>query len=393
MPKRLIPRCPLEVCFGVGIVAGLSLEPLAAQQGPTTQTFKATRAGVIVDVVVRDRRGDPLSDLTASDFEVFEDGVKQDVLSFDFVNRQISTSQTAPSTPSSQSIDNTQSTSPDDRRVLAFALHISDASGRKLAEKAAIRAATDARLARDYIGVFQIDRVLRRFLNYTNDSEAVVKAIKAAAAVQNFGLQRSGVVPGAEFGTPDPGQQSVARRDATPFNSGHATLDSLEDLIATLKPFPGRKAVLFFSDGLALMPASDGLGSQAPSRDSWLTDNRWNHFRRVVERAAEARVAFYTFDTAGLRIETPLVEKLCFGCAPYAGLEMLATETGGTFVESKNDLSSAVQKALADSNCYYLLGYSPGKVGIAGEFRRIVVKVKRKGTTVLHRTGYAAPNP
>jgi len=77
----------------------------------------------------------------------------------------------------------------------------------------------------------------------------------------------------------------------------------------------------------------------------------------VFERANRAHVAFYTFDAAGLRIESPLIQK-CFGCAPYVGLEMLADETGGAFVENTNDLVGPVRRVGDDLRHYYLLGYT-----------------------------------
>ena len=58
---------------------------LAAQQPPAatpadqsqTARFGAAASGVVVDVVVRDKRGRPVSNLTAADFAISEDGVRQ----------------------------------------------------------------------------------------------------------------------------------------------------------------------------------------------------------------------------------------------------------------------------------------------------------------------------
>ena len=67
---------------------------LAGDQAPTqTQPAPATlaqakpvfRSGVnlvLVDVVVRDRSGAFVKDLTAEDFELFEDGVRQQIVTF-----------------------------------------------------------------------------------------------------------------------------------------------------------------------------------------------------------------------------------------------------------------------------------------------------------------------
>ena len=64
---------------------------LAGRQPPDTASsghaqparFGAATAGVLVDVVVRDRRGRPVTDLSAEQFQVFEDGVPQTIVAFE----------------------------------------------------------------------------------------------------------------------------------------------------------------------------------------------------------------------------------------------------------------------------------------------------------------------
>ena len=66
------------------VLAGLLAPPLVAQQqAPPAQratgTVKSDATAILVDIVVRDKRGDPVTDLSAADFEVEEDGVRQQV--------------------------------------------------------------------------------------------------------------------------------------------------------------------------------------------------------------------------------------------------------------------------------------------------------------------------
>src|SRR5262245_62491795 len=65
---------------------GLVVQTLSAQQ-PASQappTFKSSVNLVLVDVVVRDRSGAAVRDLTADDFELLEDGRRQQILTFAF---------------------------------------------------------------------------------------------------------------------------------------------------------------------------------------------------------------------------------------------------------------------------------------------------------------------
>ena len=75
---------------------------------------------------------------------------------------------------------------------------------------------------------------------------------------------------------------------------------------------------------------------------------------------------------------------------PAANLGTLAKETGGFLVNNTNDLASAFQRIDADRRFHYLLTYTPANMSQDGTFRRIAVKVKRRGAGVRARSGYVA---
>ena len=55
-----------------------SASPRAQTQTARAQgTVQAQTTAILVDVVVRDKRGQPVTDLSPADFEVYEDGVLQ----------------------------------------------------------------------------------------------------------------------------------------------------------------------------------------------------------------------------------------------------------------------------------------------------------------------------
>jgi hypothetical protein len=67
----------------VAIASCLIAAP-GAQQQPPPPVFRTARTLISVDVIVRDRSGAIVQGLTAADFDLREDGVAQEVLSFTF---------------------------------------------------------------------------------------------------------------------------------------------------------------------------------------------------------------------------------------------------------------------------------------------------------------------
>src|SRR5213594_476622 len=74
------------------LAIGLSLSVLNRIGGQTAQSqdevIRFRTNEVKLDIVVKDKKGRPVKDLTAADFEVLEDGVSQKISSFRFVNRE-----------------------------------------------------------------------------------------------------------------------------------------------------------------------------------------------------------------------------------------------------------------------------------------------------------------
>ena len=79
----------ISVGFSPAFVRG---QTTASQDQDDVVRFRSNE--VQLDIVVKDKKGRPVKDLKASDFEVLEDGVSQKVESFRFVTRE-----PAPATP------------------------------------------------------------------------------------------------------------------------------------------------------------------------------------------------------------------------------------------------------------------------------------------------------
>ena len=73
------------------------------------------------------------------------------------------------------------------------------------------------------------------------------------------------------------------------------------------------------------------------------------------------------------------------------GAEALASDTGGFSVRDTNDFAAGAVRIGRESRTHYLLGYDPGDISRDGRFRKIEVRLRRKGLTVRARRGYYAP--
>src|SRR5262245_21631473 len=79
---------PLLIAVVAALVGLIGHAPAWSQQDATKRPkFGTSTAAVLVDVVVRDKKGKPVAGLTAADFQVFEDGTPQKIISCDAVGQ------------------------------------------------------------------------------------------------------------------------------------------------------------------------------------------------------------------------------------------------------------------------------------------------------------------
>ncbi len=425
-------------------VAALTIAAAAApQQQPRDTRFKAAASAITVDVVVRDQRGRPVTDLERADFQLLEDGVPQSIgdltLVADFPARSAeSRARSVREGAPASSTDRTSSpaTSP---TFVALVFDRLSPDARALSHKGAL-AYLDTNRAQDFAGVFISDLSLITLQTFTTDRALVKKAIDEAATRVTGGFDRLRIAPRG-FGDPDPGvppaasAESEGRANPTnPINTntvdpggtpmrkisnmadrmerqfeemardqqGHATINSLMAVISGLGELPGRKTIIFFAEALAIPP------------------NVQTEFESVVATANRLNVSVYSVDGAGLRVhsgqsetarrvnatgsealhrnpERP--EKLLDALElnednlrrdPAVSLRLLADRTGGFLINNTNDLAAGLRQIDDDRRFHYLLTYTPSNTDFRGEWRRITVNVPNKHVTVRARSGYLA---
>jgi VWFA-related protein len=417
---------------------------LAQTQRPAEQQTQdrivITKDEVPLDVVVRNKKGKLIKDLTSSDFEVYEDGVKQEITSFRFASSTgAATNTRAASTPSASSPSTTvtKPTTPTERTeaagVSAVALVFDRLTpeSRLRARDAALSYLGESVRKSELVGVFVTDLSVVVLQPFTYNADQVKAGINKAGLHatsqyasnnQEARVARDAVRIGmlrsqTQSGPPEPGTEALAPAAAMALASlerweefqrdqqGNATTHGLLHIAGSLRALPGRKAVILFSEGLVL------------------PTNVQETFRAVINEANRANVSFYAVDVAGLRTESktaearkeiesrsnmrmtqlgnnaevtgPMTKDLernedLLRMNPDSGLGQLANDTGGFLITDSNDLKDRLQKVDEDLHSYYLLSYSPNNQKYDGHFRKIEVKLKRSGLTVQSRKGYYA---
>ena len=398
-------------------------EAEAGQEAPPR--FGAEVEQVIVDLVVTDREGDPVPGLTQDDLAVTEDGVPQQIVTFEAVN--LPEEPTPLSTALPRISRNTEPAAQsgrifvivfDDLNLSPYRAHDAKAAvasfltyGVREGDSVTLVATSGdawwtARMTSGRDKLIDIVKRLdgRRIPDTSaerlTDWEAMRIYIHQDRHVtqqvmerfENFGVQLldQGDPQNPTTGTVlDPLLGARVREvyfEARTRNQ--ATLEVLERVLNGLASAKGRKSVILVSEG-------------------FIYDSNLVEFRRVSAASRRANAAIYFVNARGLE-GMPVEFSAEFGPAPASadvgfaltslsslddGSEALADESGGFTVRNTNDLDSGIQRIARETRIYYLLGYVPANTARDGSFRKIEIKLKDgRGLSVRARKGYYAPS-
>jgi len=371
----------------------LSIALAAAAVLPPVQTprFASGVDLVRIDVVVTDRDGRPVAGLTADDFSVEENGKARTIVGFEpVVVRGPGTDATGEPVPPTTAVP--QSLAPEaGRSILVFFddFHVGAIGAERV--RASLRPFLERELREgDWLtlvapstGLWFTARTVweRRHL-----PEAIAR-FKGQFVRQPFKGDPTdwNAMQSVEYGRGEPMSAMFARPVyETARRRIEQTLTALDRALAALAGMRGRKTVIFYSEGFIEAP-------------------HMPFYERVIERARRANVAIEWIDPLGLETGMPTAESRTASPASassntpgaerdreLAGSRFVAISTGGRESFS-NDAVDLARRALAESSCYYLLGYEPTD-GPPGE-RKVRVRVRRTGLSVRSRNRYFAAAP
>ena len=425
--------------FLASLVATISLVSALYPQKPPPKTAPDEDESVVristdliqLDVAVTDKSGKIVSNLGRDDFEVFENGEKQNISNFAFVSRTaggavLSAGQTAPTVVSKKPLTRTAV-----RRTLAIvvddlnlsfpSIHLARKSLREFVDKqmqpddlvAIVRTrggvgalqqfTSDKRLLHAAIDGLRWNPAAGSFDSLAsvsqNDSD-ISERFKRESDNVAGGKSKTQTVVLVDEQRPDKGG-SDASRNSRSHEAGlyvQTSLGAIKYVINGMKSLPGRKAMMLFSDGIEI--GMDSNKSKSATIFGYLQD--------LADLANRSAVVVYTFDTKGMRsmsisasdntyeiIDGHRGQKETARLTDFRnsqdGLAYFADRTGGRALLNTDNLNWGIQRALDEQEGYYLLAYVPDVENFDPEkrkFNKLEIRVKRPGMHVSYRSGF-----
>ena len=390
--------------------------PPQTPQGQPQPTFRAGINYVAVDVIVKDRRDNPVIDLRKDEFEVFEDGKPQPIEEFRLVKIDSTAKPGDPVPRRIRSRDDEQAeASREDVRV--FAILLDDYHTRKLTSMSIREPLTkflQTQLAPTDLVAIMYPLTPVSDLLFTNDHASIV------SAVQRFEGRKFDYIPRNRF------EEQYARIPPQEVERirNDVVMDALSSVAVRMGSMrQGRKSIIFVSEGFTIMlpPQMQRLNAQDPIdpriavagaavQDSpqqqsaeffnqAMLDSRLREVYRDVNRN---NVSIYSLDPRGLTAFEYDIDAVPGGASisfqtdrralqmTQDTLKALSEETDGRAIVNRNSLDQGLASIVRDSSFYYLLGYNSTQAQNDGKFHEIRVRVKRSGVDVRARKGYWA---
>jgi VWFA-related protein len=370
-----------------------------------TPTFTGGVDLVRTDVIVRDARGQFIADLKPGELEVYEDGVKQDIVALTMIHgaREFNLLSPPSSRPDGLILPANRPRSDTAGRIFVIIIddfHLEPALTPKTRQLLA-QMLRELIHEGDMLGIVSTGHSsISEQLTY--DPQVLESAIQR---VQTSGLHPREIIEGAQGS-----QGPIELR-----HRAHVALSLAYEQMRNLERVQNRrKAVIYISSGYDFNPfAESRLNEQALRARLDAADLQSDPFVRTQQssqmlaeadlvrelaeltRAANrANATIYTIDPRGLAagpdvdVDIRAPEWNAHLRTSQASLRVMAEQTGGFAIVNSNDFSGGFKRIDSDTSDYYVLAYSSSNSDPLKRVRRIEVKTTRAGATVIHRTSY-----
>src|ERR1700733_11600455 len=398
-------RRRLNKTLALMLALALIEAPPSSQQN-SDYTLRVESDLVLVNVTVKDKKGNIVANLKPEDFTILEDNKAQKVVSFDIENmdavanqdvsqaKPLLDSSPAPTGSVSPNMASTSSQNQfKDRRLIILFFDLSSMEPDEI-DRAVTSAEhyVDTQMAgADLVSIVSLGSSLLVNQDFTSDHELLKKQLQQFSSGSGQGFEEG--TTGTTEGTPDTGQSFTA--DDTEYNifNTDRRLEALRSVAEKLSHVQQKKSLIYFSSGM------DRTGIENQSE-----------LRAAVNAAVRSNLAIYTMDMRGLQALVAGGEAQnasLRGTSAYSGQSTLnalnsnfttqetfvtlAADTGGRAFLDSNDFSKVFKGVQDDTSTYYVLGYHSTNPARDGRYRHITVSLNLPGVKIEYRRGYYAP--
>ncbi len=412
-------------------------------QETSSLTLRATSHMVLLDVLAKDRRGRPVTDLKAEDLVLLEDGKPQLISAFNSVVRHNQPAFEPPNLPEHVYTNRPEYHMPNGPlTIILIDILNTSAQDQAYARGRLLKYVAAGLKPGEPVAVYVLGRSLTLLQDFTTDPELLRIAIEAVNPKTSLELEMADVEKRIPRIHESGGTSPVTRarimtvvNTLREFYTEQAQAELEVRVSGTLVAFrmigravaghPGRKNLIWVSGAFPLTITKSTVQYRAdlsdPNRVQPMSEISSSYsvegsFRQTVALLGEAQVSVYPVDARGLvgSLVSDTSDNLTdetgqfltgadYGAAitnansklleDQRTMGVLAEQTGGFVFKNRNDIDDAVPAILADSAFYYEIGYYPQNHNWNGSFRKIEVRLRRPDTEASYRHGYYALDP
>jgi VWFA-related protein len=355
--------------------------------------FHAETRLVVVDVVVTDKHGQPVTDLKKEDFAVTEDGKPQQLK---FFEAHIPDAHPK-SLPKIDLPPNQYTNFPLQKPSSSVNVVLFDTLNTPVADQMYARwqmiKFIKALPPGKPVALFSLGSSLKMIAGFTTNSDDLVAAAeKVRPAVNNVEEEASGV----QVAPPDPAGPSLGTSgemtdeltrfafEETGFRSGdrvQQTIDAFSQIANALSGYSGRKNLLWLSEAFPITLDPDSLNGARLGNLRGYTEV----LKQSAALLSSSQISVYPIDVRGVKNGNALQIN-----AFYNTMDEIAKQTGGKAFYGTNDLKQAMEQSIERGSTYYAVAYVPENRNWDKRYRQIKIKFDRPDLKAEYRPGYYA---
>jgi VWFA-related protein len=405
------PTNPAQTSTGASTV-----QQPRSQQPPAA--IRATTRLVQVSVVVHDKHGDAISDLTKDDFVILDEKKPQEIRLFSMETNRVP-EHAPPQLPPNTYTNRIQERGnvPTSITVLLFDGLNTQITDQAYARQQVVKFIQKQLQPQDRVAIYSLGHDLRILHDFSNDAASLL------AALGSYKGQDTPQLDASEAQISDNPNPNIAAflNNAYQYEANffvtdrvHRTVEALTAIANHVGTLPGRKNLIWISGSFPFSIGYENIErSTSDARELYAND-----IETAARALTNANLAVYPVDARGLMTSDlgnrtssanprggtmGIISNSAQNSDPrsngpntsnFDSMNVLADRTGGKAFYNRNDIWGSVREAIDDSRVTYELGYYPQGVDWNGSFHEIKVEVKRPGARVRARKGYfALPEP